>query len=89
MDLELLRRQQLERFDSGKPTAIFHERFDGVTISEGYEILEFLEAFKDELKDFQTSKGTIRFAVDKPLPAALVKKLVKARIAENERKKQR
>ena len=48
-----------------------------------------IEAFKNELKDFQTSKGTIRFAVDKPLPAALVKKLVKARIAENERKKQR
>jgi uncharacterized protein YdhG (YjbR/CyaY superfamily) len=46
-------------------------------------------AFKDELKDFQTSKGTIRFPVDKPLPAALVKKLVKARIEENERKKQR
>jgi uncharacterized protein YdhG (YjbR/CyaY superfamily) len=46
-------------------------------------------AFKDELKDFQTSKGTIRFPVDKPLSAALVKKLVKARIAENERKKQR
>jgi uncharacterized protein YdhG (YjbR/CyaY superfamily) len=45
--------------------------------------------FKDELKDFQTSKGTIRFPVDKPLPAALVKKLVKARIEENERKKQR
>jgi uncharacterized protein YdhG (YjbR/CyaY superfamily) len=48
-----------------------------------------IEAFKNELKDFHTSKGTIRFPVDKPLPAALVKKLVKARIAENELKKQR
>jgi uncharacterized protein YdhG (YjbR/CyaY superfamily) len=45
--------------------------------------------FKDELKDFQTSKGTIRFAPNKPLPATLLKKLLKARIAENERKKSR
>jgi len=45
--------------------------------------------FKNELKNFQTSKGTIRFAPDKPLPAALLKKLVKARIKENERKKGR
>jgi uncharacterized protein YdhG (YjbR/CyaY superfamily) len=45
--------------------------------------------FKDELKNFQTSKGTIRFAPNKPLPAALLKRLVKARIAENERKKGR
>jgi uncharacterized protein YdhG (YjbR/CyaY superfamily) len=48
-----------------------------------------IEAFKKELKGFPTSKGTIRFPVDKPLSVALVKKLVKARIAENERKKQR
>ncbi len=45
--------------------------------------------FKDELKNFQTSKGTIRFAPNKPLPATLLKKLLKARIAENERKKGR
>lgn len=44
-------------------------------------------AFQEELKGYETSKGTIRFPVDKPLPAALVKKIVKARVAENESKK--
>jgi len=45
--------------------------------------LAVIKAFKNELKDFPTSKGTIHFPLDKPLPAALLKKIVKARIAEN------
>jgi len=48
-----------------------------------------IEAFKDELKSFSTSKGTIHFPTDRPLPTALVKKLVKARVAQNESKKRR
>ena len=45
--------------------------------------------FANKLKRFPTSKGTIRFPVDKPLPAALVKELVRARIAANKLKEQK
>jgi uncharacterized protein YdhG (YjbR/CyaY superfamily) len=48
-----------------------------------------IEAFKKELKGFSTSKGTVHFPMDKPLPIALIKKLVKARVAQKESKKRR
>ncbi|MGA8837985.1 MAG: DUF1801 domain-containing protein [Candidatus Sulfotelmatobacter sp.] len=46
-----------------------------------------IEAFKKELAGFRTSKGTIHFPISKPLPVALIKKLVKARVAQVEGKK--
>lgn len=48
-----------------------------------------IEKFKSELKSFSTSKGTIHFPVNKPLPITLIKRLVKARVAQNERKTRR
>jgi uncharacterized protein YdhG (YjbR/CyaY superfamily) len=41
-----------------------------------------VKTHKDELKAYDTSKGTIRFQADNPLPTTLVRKLVKSRIAE-------
>jgi len=46
-----------------------------------------IAAHIDELGDYETSKGTIRFQADKPLSAAFVRKIVKARIAENRSRK--
>jgi uncharacterized protein YdhG (YjbR/CyaY superfamily) len=48
-----------------------------------------IETFKDDLKDYSISKGTIQFPTDRPLPTALVKRLVKARVAQMESKKPR
>jgi uncharacterized protein YdhG (YjbR/CyaY superfamily) len=46
-----------------------------------------IEKFKADLKPFSKSKGTIHFPTDKPLPTALIKRLVKARVAQAEHTK--
>jgi uncharacterized protein YdhG (YjbR/CyaY superfamily) len=45
-----------------------------------------IEEFAEELKGYRVSKGTIHFALDKPLPVGLVKRMVKACVARNEAK---
>lgn len=45
-----------------------------------------LNDIADEIKPYRASKGTLHFALDKPMPAALVKKIVKLRAAQNESK---
>ena len=42
-----------------------------------------IEAFKDELSNYEVSKGTVRFPLDKPIPLDLVKKIIKYRVKEN------
>jgi uncharacterized protein YdhG (YjbR/CyaY superfamily) len=39
--------------------------------------------FKDDLEGYETSKGTIRFQPDRPIPVSLVRRIVKARVAQN------
>ncbi|MBV8115469.1 MAG: DUF1801 domain-containing protein [Silvibacterium sp.] len=43
-----------------------------------------IDRFKDDLEGFHTSKGTLQFPVDRPLSAALMKKIIKARMVEIE-----
>jgi len=48
-----------------------------------------MEALGEELKPYFSGKGTLRFTADKPIPAALVKKIVKARLEENAAERRR
>ena len=45
---------------------------------------DVMKNFENELKKYSKEKATVRFTVDKPLPVSLIKKLVKARVKENE-----
>jgi uncharacterized protein YdhG (YjbR/CyaY superfamily) len=40
----------------------------------------FLDAFKEDLRDFKSSKGAVQFPIDKPLPVELIRKIILARI---------
>ncbi len=46
-----------------------------------------IEAFKEELKQYKQSKGTIQFPLDKPIPFDLIKRIVKFRVDQNQSRK--
>jgi uncharacterized protein YdhG (YjbR/CyaY superfamily) len=48
-----------------------------------------MEALGEELKPYISGKGTLRFTADKPIPAAVVKKIVRKRIEENDARRRR
>lgn len=48
---------------------------------------EIKEKFKKEIASYKTSKGTIQFPLDEPMPLALIKKIVKHKLKENHNKK--
>ncbi len=43
----------------------------------------YVEAHKEELKEYKTSKGTIQFPLDKPLPLNIIREIIKERVREN------
>lgn len=52
-----------------------------------YIMPPIIEDFKNELKDYVTSIGTVRFPLDQKLPTSLIKRMMKARVALNNSKK--
>ncbi len=85
-------RDATEGISYGMPAFLHHGPLIGYSASAKHCSLHpmnesLVAQFAEELAGYSTSKRTIRFAVDKPLPAALVKKIVKARVAENESRK--
>lgn len=76
------------------PTFVLQARLVGFSAAKNHCSLHLmspalLAALKDELRGYDTTTATVRFRPDKPLPTALVKKLVKARIAETRQRKGR
>jgi uncharacterized protein YdhG (YjbR/CyaY superfamily) len=52
-----------------------------------YAMMAAMDAMKDEVKKYRTSKATLRFPLNEKLPAQLIKKLVKIQMKKNEEKK--
>ena len=77
----------VETINYGVPTLILSGNlvhFGGFKNHIGfYPAPSGIEAFKKELSVYEGAKGSVKFPVDKPLPAALITKIVKFRVREN------
>ena len=81
----------VERISYGMPYYDYNGRLTYFAFAKAhiglYIPTPVVEEHKSELKDYQTSKATVRFPLDKKLPVALIKKLVKARMKKNNKRK--
>ncbi len=76
---------RIPAFRSNKGVLVWYAAFsDHLSL---FPTASLIVAFKKELKAFSTSKGTIHFSTERPLPITLIKRIVKARVAQLERKK--
>lgn len=76
-----------ERISWGMPTFYLQGNLVHFAVNKGYIGLYPGESpgvvFKDELKDYKTTKGSIHLPLNKPMPYDLIKKIVEYRIIEN------
>jgi uncharacterized protein YdhG (YjbR/CyaY superfamily) len=77
---------RMPAFKYGRVLVWYAAFADHVSLFPGGSVLA---RFQDDLVDFKTSKGTIQFQLDSSLPTMLVKRIVRARVAEIQRKGQR
>jgi uncharacterized protein YdhG (YjbR/CyaY superfamily) len=81
----------VERISYGMPYYAYKGRLAYFSLSKAhiglYIPAPVVEEHKAELKDYEAEKATIRFPLDKKLPVALIRKLVKARMKMNEARK--
>lgn len=88
---EVVSPETAEKISYGIPTFAFHGNlvhFAGYESHIGlYPGANLVELFKDKLKGYKTSKGTIQFPLDKPLPLDLIRDIVKVCIELNLQKK--
>lgn len=80
-----------EKISYGIPTFTFHGNLVHYAAYDThigfYPGAAGVAEFTDELKDYETSKGTVRFPLDKPLPLDLVRKITAFRVMQNTPKK--